>query len=169
MKFKLLPITGKTVWQDNKPFTRFLLSLLLIYSVLKIIFYQYNHQLIFTSGENAVAGFKNSELIKWSLAQDLITILGINAVLLFLLTAGRLVSANISAWLIMPVFVLINSFAVILNLVDIFYFRFHFQRANADLWYVVDHPVNRLMQQNFFVLILFISGITGIIINVGFA
>ncbi len=164
MKFKLLPFNGKTVWQNNKPFIWFLLSLLLIYSVLKIIFYQYNHQLIFGNSENAVTGFKNSVLIKWSLGQDLLTILGINAVLLFLLTAGRLVSSKVSIWFIIPAFILINSFAVILNLADIFYFRFHFQRANADLWYVVDHPLNRLMQQGFFTLLIFCAGIAAIIL-----
>ena len=163
MKFKLLPVNGKTVWQNNKPFIWFLLSLLLIYSVLKIIFYQYNHQLIFNNSENTVTGFKNSGLIKWSLGQDLLTVLSINAVLLFLLTIGRLLSAKFSAWLLIPVFVFINSFAVILNLADVFYFRFHFQRANADLWYVTDHPLNRLMQQNFFIILLFITGTIAII------
>jgi phosphoglycerol transferase MdoB-like AlkP superfamily enzyme len=96
-------------------------------------------------------------LIKWSLAADLLILLGINTALLLALSAGRLVSKKISAWIIIPIFVLINSFAVMLNLVDIFYFHFHFQRANADLLYVLDHPLNRLMQQNFFIILVFVT------------
>jgi phosphoglycerol transferase MdoB-like AlkP superfamily enzyme len=159
MKFKFLPFTGKTVWQNNKPFIWFLLSLLLMHSVLKIIFYQYNYQLLFTGAETGITANEKLVLIKWSLIQDMLTLLGINAFLLVALTAGRLVSPKISAWLIVPVFVLINSFALMLNLVDIFYFRFHFQRANADLLYVVDNPFSRLMNLNFFFILALFAGI----------
>ena len=159
MKFKLLPLNGKTVWQNNKPFIWFLLSLLLIYCILKIIFYQYNYQLLFTGAATGITGTEKIRLIKWSLAADLLTLLCINSFLLFALTAGRLLSPRISAWLIIPVFALINSFAVILNLVDIFYFRFHFQRANADLLYVVGNPGSRLMQQNLFLVLILFAGI----------
>jgi hypothetical protein len=153
MKFKLSTFNGKTIWQNNKPFIWFLLSLLLIHSVLKIIFYQYNHQLLFTGA--GTTGIEKLHLVKWSLAEDMFVLLGINSFLLFTLTAGRLVSPRFSTWLIMPGFVLINSFAVILNLADVFYYRFHFQRANADLLYVLDHPLDRLLQQNFFVILIF--------------
>ena len=162
MKFKLLP-SGKTAWQNNKPFIWFLLSLLLIHSVLKIIFYQYNHQLLFTGAETGITANEKPGLIKWSLVQDLLTLLGINSILLIALTAARLVSPKISAWLLIPVFVLVNSFAILLNLVDIFYFRFHFQRANADLLYVVDHPFNLLLNQNLFIILIFFVAVTGII------
>lgn len=159
MKFKLLPSSGKAAWQNNKPFILFLLSLLFIHSVLKIIFYRYNHQLLFNAGETGVKATGNFQLIKWSLGTDLVTLLAINSVLLFALTACQWVSKKVSAWFIIPVFVLINSFAVILNLADIFYFHFHFQRANADLLYVLDHPLNRLMQQNLFLILTVIAGI----------
>ena len=163
MKFKLLPLSGKAVLQKNKPFIWFLLSLLLIHSILKIIFYQYNQPLLFAGAETGFTGNEKLRLIKWSLAQDLLTLLGINSFLLFALTAGRLISGKISAWLIIPAFVLINSFAVVLNLVDIFYYRFHFQRANADLLYVLDHPLNRLMHQNFFIIFICFAAVTAII------
>ncbi|MEO6254985.1 MAG: sulfatase-like hydrolase/transferase [Ferruginibacter sp.] len=163
MKFKLLPFNGKTVWQNNKPFIWFLLSLLLIHSILKIIFYQYNHQLLFTGAETGITTSEKIGLLKWSLIQDLISLLGINSLLLFALTAGRLVSPKISTWLIIPVFVFVNSFALMLNLVDIFYFRFHFQRANADLLYVIDHPFSRLMNQNIFLLLALFTGILFIV------
>ena len=163
MNSKLLPFSGKAIWQNNKPFIWFLLSLLLIHSVLKIIFYQYNQSLLFSGAEKEIPGIWNLRLLKWSLAADLLTLLCINGILLFALTAGQFVSQKISAWFIIPVFVVINSFAVILNLVDIFYFHFHFQRANADLLYVLDHPLNRLMQQNFFIIFAFIASFIAII------
>ena len=170
MKYKLLPFSGKTVWQNNKPFIWFLLSLLLMYSVLKIIFYQYNQPLLFAGAEIPVTGSEKLQMVKWSLAEDMLTLLGINSFFLFTLTAVRFVAEKISAWLnlvlawlVIPFFALLNSFALILNLADIFYFRFHFQRANIDLLYVLDHPLNRLMQQHFFTLLMFFLGIAGII------
>ncbi len=170
MKFKNLSFSGKAVWQNNKPFTWFLLCLLLLHSFLKIIFYQYNQPLIFAGTETSIAGTEKLRLIKWSLGQDLLTLLGINSFLLFTLTIVRFITEKISAWLVLilawlviPFFTLINSFALILNLADIFYFRFHFQRANADLLYVLDHPWNRLMQQHFFFILIFFVALAGII------
>lgn len=166
MKFKILPSSGKDIWQNNKPFIWFLLSLLLIHSVLKIIFYQYNQSLLFSGAEKELPGGRSLQLLKWSLSVDLLTLLSINSILLFALTAGQFVSQKLSAWFIIPLFVVINSFAVILNLVDIFYFHFHFQRANADLLYVLDHPLNRLKQQNFFIIFAFVAGFIAIIMLV---
>ncbi len=163
MKFKLLPASGKQLWQNNKPFVRFLLSLLLIHSVLKIIFYKYNYTLLFESAETTADTADKLLLLKYSLANDLLTLVGINIFLLFALILRQWFSKKITTWLIMPIFVLINSFAVILNLVDIFYFKFHFQRANADLLYVLDHPLNRLMQQHFFIVFFFAAVIIVII------
>ncbi|MBK8609003.1 MAG: sulfatase-like hydrolase/transferase [Chitinophagaceae bacterium] len=159
MKCTALPFNGKTIWQNNKAFFWFLLSLLLIYAVLKIIFYQYNRSLLFPDQTDAEV----FTLMRWSLAVDLLTLLGINSFLLFALTLGRLVNPKISAWVIIPAFVLINSFSIILNLADIFYFRFHFQRANADLLYVIGHPADRLQQLNFFIIVLIVIGIAAII------
>ncbi|MFM6924353.1 MAG: LTA synthase family protein [Ferruginibacter sp.] len=83
--------------------------------------------------------------------------------------AARFITEKVSAWLvtplawlIIPFFSLVNSAAIILNLADIFYFRFHFQRANTDLFYVLDHPLNRLIQQPFFIILVFILIIGGI-------
>ncbi len=163
MKIKILPFSGKATWQNNKPFIWFILSLLLVHSVLKIIFYNYNYHLLFTGGESAVSGFEKLKLIKWSLATDFFVIVSINAFLLFALFAVRLIHSRFSTWLIIPVFVLLNSFAVLLNLIDIFYYPFHFQRANADLLYVLDYPFNRLIQQNFFIIAAFITVLAAII------
>jgi len=97
------------------------------------------------------------------LPNDLLTILLINSALLLLLQAGRLVSTKITNWFILPAFVLINSFAVLLNLTDIFYFRFHFQRSNADLLYVLDHPFKQLAHQNIFIIAAFCGVLAGTI------
>ena len=170
MKYKLLPFSGKTVWQNNKPFIWFLLSLLLMYSVLKIIFYLYNQPLLFTGAETSTTVSEKLQLIKWSLLEDTLILLCINSFLLFILTTARFITEKISAWLnvalawiIIPFFALVNSFALILNLADIFYFHFHFQRANIDLLYVLDHPLNRLMQQHFYIILLFFLCLAGII------
>jgi len=170
MKFKNFSFSGKAVWQNNKPFAWFLLSLLLIHSVLKIMFYQYNQPLLFSGAETGATGYQKLQLIKWSLAEDMLTLLGINSFLLFTLTIARFITEKISAWLylpfawlIIPLFALVNSFALILNLADVFYFRFHFQRANTDLLYVLDHPLNRLMQQHFYIIFIFFLALAGII------
>ena len=170
MNFKLLPVSGKAIWQNNKPFTWFLFSLLLLHCVLKIIFYQYNQPLLFTGAETGLRLTEKLQLIKWSLVEDMLLLLGINSFLLFVLTTARFVTEKISAWLVLPLawiiipfFALANSFALMLNLADIFYFRFHFQRANMDLFYVLDHPLNRLMQQPFYIIFLFFLGFAGII------
>ena len=170
MKFKHLSLSGKAVWQNNKPFIWFLLSLLLLHSVLKIIFYQYNQPLLFTGPDTNIAWQEKLQLVKWSLAEDMLTLLGINSFLLLVLTITRFLTEKISAWLdsalswiIIPFFSLVNSFALILNLGDIFYFRFHFQRANADLLNVLDHPWNRLMQQHFFIILIFFLTLAAII------
>lgn len=170
MNFKFLPISGKATWQNNKPFIWFLLSLLLIHSVLKIIFYLYNQSLLFTEGETGISVSKKLLLIKWSLAEDVLILLVVNSFLLFILTAASIVTEKISAWLVLtlawiviPFFALLNSLVLVLNLADIFYFRFHLQRANTDLFYVLDHPLNRLMQQHFFFILLFFFTLAGII------
>ena len=170
MKFKNLSFSGKAVWQNNKPFILFLMGLLLLHSVLKIIFYQYNQPLLFAGAATGITLSEKLQLVKWWLAEDMLTLLGINSFLLLTLTAVRFVTERISAWLdlalawlVIPFFTLINSFALILNLADIFYFRFHFQRANADLLYVLDHPWNRLMQQHFIIILIFFVTLTGII------
>ncbi|MEP7255027.1 MAG: sulfatase-like hydrolase/transferase [Ferruginibacter sp.] len=163
MKIKYLPFSGKTVWQNNKPFILFLLSLLLIHSILKLIFYNYNYTVLFTGAELNDSGFSKVKLIKWSLANDGLIILLINTALLLLLQMGRFVTPKITTWLTLPVFILINSFAVLLNLADIFYFRFHFQRANADLLYVLDHPFTQLFHQNVFIIAAFFAAIAGTI------
>ncbi len=163
MKINYLPLSGKAVWQNNKPFILLLLSLLIIHSISKIIFYNYNFSLFFTEAEENVFFQDKIKLGKWSLGYDLLTILLINTALLFLLHVNRLVSIKISGRIIITAFFLLNSFAVLLNLADIFYFRFHFQRANADLLYVLDHPLKQLFHFNILIILAFSAAISGIL------
>lgn len=147
-----------------------MLCLLLIHLVLKIIFYQYNLPLLFTGSQSNVTAHGKFQLLKWSLTEDSLLLLIINTPLLLLLATGNLAAKKISpwfnvllGWILVPLFTLLNSFAIVLNLVDIFYFRFHFQRANADLFYVLDHPLNRLLQQPFYIPLLSFLSVAAII------
>jgi phosphoglycerol transferase MdoB-like AlkP superfamily enzyme len=159
MKIKFLPFSGKAVWQNNKAFIWFSVSLLLIHSVLKIIFYNYNYAVLFTGAEFTQSDISKIKLVKWSLVNDILVILSITASFMFLLQAGRFLSAKITAWVIVTAFVLINSFAILLNLADVFYFPFHFQRANADLLYVLGHGFKQLFHQNIFIIAGFFATI----------
>ena len=49
MKIKFLLSSGKAIWKNNKPFLVFVFTLLVLYSLLKIIFYYYNYQFIFNN------------------------------------------------------------------------------------------------------------------------
>lgn len=164
MKSSNLSFSGKSAWQNNKPFIWFLSGLLLLHSILKIIFYHYNQPLFFDSPGSHLSFIEIRKLIKWSLASDMLTLLGINSFFLFALTLVQFMAKEFSAWLnmilgwlVVPFFALVNSLALILNLGDIFYYPFHFQRANAGLLYVLDHPFNRLQQQSFFIILLFFT------------
>ncbi len=90
----------------------------------------------------------------WSLTYDLLTILIINAPFLFLLIVTKKIPGIITSIIIRIIFCTLNTLMIVLNTIDIFYFRFHFQRANLDLLYVTDHPVEKLADIN----ILLIAG-----------
>ena len=153
MKLSSAANTVRPAWQNNKPFLTFLASLLLIYSVLKIIFYNYNHPLLLPGTTGSF--LSTLKLVKWSLICDLLCLLSINTFLLLLLQAGRLLPPGFTRWITLPAFMIINTAAILLNVVDIFYFRFRFQRANADLFYVIDHPFSQVFHFNVFILLLF--------------
>lgn len=164
MKPNLLPSSRKLFWQDNKPFVLFIASLLLILSLLKIIFYNYNYHFIFTAAGDAGNRADKFNMIKWSLAYDGFTLLLINVPFLIALQLTRLIRSRWFSGIIIAFFIAINSTVIILNLLDIFYFRFHFQRANADLLYVISHPFKPLFHLNIFILISLFISITGIIL-----
>ncbi|MGC4100076.1 LTA synthase family protein [Ferruginibacter sp.] len=165
MKFKFLPASGNTAWKDNKAFILLVLILLGIYSLLKIIFYWYNYHFIF-DGTDVLSTSKKLQMAGWSLLYDLLVICIINIPLLFLLQLGRWGFVKLLRYFIVPVFITINCIALFLNLADIFYYRFHFQRANADLLYVLDHPFGQLFHFNFFIILIFLLLLACIIVLV---
>lgn len=163
MKISYLPFSGKAVWQDNKAFLYFFSGLLLIHSILKLIFYNYNYHLLFTGFEVNISLYDKMNLVKWSLLDDILCVLIINSGLLILLQLSRLISLPLAGWFILSLFFIINSFAILLNLADIFYFPFHFQRANADLLYVFAHPVKQLFHFPVLIIAVFIAAVAGIL------
>lgn len=154
MKISLSAISFRSAWQNNRPFVWLLLCLLLLHSILKILFYYYNHQLLFgTAGETGPL-----RLIKWSLAYDVLLLLAINTIFLFLLQVCRLLKLHTIGWWVTLAFAILNAAALLLNVLDIFYYRFRFQRASSDLLYVVDHPVRQVLNFNAGIILLFVSG-----------
>ena len=158
MKSNLLPGPGKVAWQDNKPFLRFILSLLVILSILQIIFYRYNHPYIFATAGETNSFSDTLRMIKWSLLNDLFILALFNTPLLLLLHLGRLISGKWISALLFMLFVSVNSLILLINLGDIFYFPFHFQRANADLLFVLKHPLSQLFRQPFPVILCIVLG-----------
>jgi hypothetical protein len=159
MRVKYLPAAAKAAWRNNAPFIWLILCLLGILSVLKIIFYYYNYNFIFGDDETANSRSDIFKLIKWSLYNDVVVLLLINAPLLLLLQVCRSLPAYISRYFILPVFVLLNSITLLLNLSDIFYFPFHFQRANTDLVFVLQHPFTQLFHLPVLIILTFIFSI----------
>ncbi len=163
MNKKYLPGTGNSIWQNNKTVVWFILYLLLVHSVLKIIFYNYNYHLLFTGDSAVLSATKKFVLVKWALLSDLLVILVINTLLFLAVAASEMINTRLFRWFIIPLFVFLNSFALLLNFVDIFYYKFHFQRSNADLLYVLDHPLNRLLQQKSIVIVAAIACLAALV------
>ena len=145
----------------NNPFLFFILILLLITSLLKVLFYYYNYSVIFDG--DRTDGFKIAE---WSLTYDLLTILIINVPFLFLLILSKKIPGRIASSIIRIIFCILNTLMLVLNTIDIFYFRFHFQRANLDLLYVIDHPFEKLADINILYILGFLLLLVGIIIMI---
>ena len=161
MKPTHLPSPIKDAWQDNKPFVLFIISQLLILSVLKIIFYYYNYHFIFSPSDKENDLTSLLQLIKWSVYFDLLTILIINVPLLILLQLTRFIPGRLAPSFTITLFILINSAAILLNIADIFYFRFHFQRANADLLYLLKNPFDQFFHLRPMIIMAFLLVIAG--------
>ncbi len=118
---------------------QFLLKLLLLLCLLKTIFFVYNYSL---GNGWAIHNFQQAWKVgKWSLLYDVFTILIINIpLLLLLMIAGKKLQRPAPSLLVAVVFAALNTLMIFLNTVDIFYYRFHLQRADADLMYVLRNP-----------------------------
>lgn len=129
----------KTTAVKEKAALVFLLKLLLLMCVLKCIFFLYNYN---AAGGWDVRNFKNILLIiKWSLLYDVLIIAITNVPLfIFLLIAPDFFKNRYVRVTVLFLVTAINTFSIFLNTVDIFYFRFHLQRADADMLYVIRNP-----------------------------
>jgi phosphoglycerol transferase MdoB-like AlkP superfamily enzyme len=131
--------TLKNTFIKEKTSLLFFSKLLILLSALKCVFFFYNYRV--ASGWS-VADAKNAfQIIKWSVLYDVFCIAIIHLPLfIFLLPARRLVHKKMIALPVLLIFTLADTLLIVLNLADIFYFRFHLQRADADLLYVLRNP-----------------------------
>ncbi len=155
MQLHFLKGKSNSTWQNNKPFLLFSLSLVLLLSFIKIIFYNYNYTLLFANSANDINYHAKLSMISWSLFYELLIVLLINIPLLLLLQVGSMFKNIVFNKLVLFIFFLLNTFIVLINAVDILYYRFHLQRANADLLYVLDNPLKKIFHQGFFIVCFF--------------
>lgn len=147
--------TLKNLAVKEKTAGLFFSKLLILLSALKCVFFFYNYRV--ASGWS-VQGFSNAaQIIQWSFLYDVFCCTLVNLPLfLFLLLAGKYAQKKIIRLPLLIIFALVNTFVIFLNAVDIFYFRFHLQRADADLLYVLRNPFNNGALQ---VMLLVVAGI----------
>ncbi len=147
MKRGLINLKYYSLKKNEKDTAVFLLKLLLLLFSLKTFFYFYNEPVIGISTDlNGTAVFT---LLKWSFRNDVMVLLLINTgyiTLLSILSFWK--KKRIPVIIFTAIFLLINFFCVLLNLVDVFYFHFHLQRADADLFYVLQHPLQKTFYRN---------------------
>ena len=136
-------------------------SLLMILSFLKIIFYNYNYHIIFSASDADNTWKDWFQISKWSLAYDFFILILINNTFLVILQLARMIAGKWLSNIILLFFILLNSSVILLNLSDIFYFRFHFQRANADLLYVLNNPFKTLFHMHVLIIAGFFLAIGG--------
>ncbi|RYF90683.1 MAG: LTA synthase family protein [Chitinophagaceae bacterium] len=138
----------------------FLLKLLLLLCLLKCIFFAYNYSL---TGGWSLNNYQNiTAIIGWSLLYDAVTLAAVNLPYFILLLAFNKRNVNRFAQSAMAAaFATINAFVVALNCIDIFYFRFHLQRSDADLLYVLRNP---FLEGNLVVFLLIVVSLVSIIL-----
>ena len=118
----------------------FLIKLLLLLCVIKSIFFVYNYRL---TGGWALQGYQNVfQIIGWSLLYDTFIVALINLpFFLLVFIFGHTQKGKVTKVILALVFAAANTFVILLNAIDIFYFRFHLQRSDADLLYVLRNPL----------------------------
>jgi phosphoglycerol transferase MdoB-like AlkP superfamily enzyme len=152
---------SKNIWFNNKPFVLFTLLQLLCLSIVKLIFYNYNYALFFNEQAELNDSNVKFRIIGWSLLYDFIIVFGINFLFLISLQATSLLKYSLPQKVLTAFFWCINTFILVINVIDIFYFKFHFQRLNADIRFVIDHPFQTFFHQPIsvflFLILLFLA------------
>ena len=160
MKFFLL---FNNIVKKEKPALLFFLKLLLLLSAVKCIFFFYNYRIAGGWSLSSVKDFL--QVLKWAFIYDSFSIVLINfPLLLLLMIGGKLLTSKTIKKIILLVFTVLNTVSVFLNTADIFYFRFHLQRADADLFYVLRNP----FENGSFTVLLVIVASVAFCIMVGF-
>lgn len=116
-------------------FIGFLLKLLLLQVMLKTIFVIFNYNLISPAFQFPF------QLIGWSLFSEFLMICVINLPLLLLIYFLRISQKMVVS--ITLLMVLVNLLNLVFSILDIVYFHFQRQRANADLLYVIKRPFDQ--------------------------
>ncbi len=130
----------------------FLLKLLILLILLKCIFFFYN---LHSGNGWQITGFSNVILLLlWSLFYDIAIISVIAIPLTFFSFLFKKNKAILKA--IAVLFGALFSFMVLLNAIDIFYFPFKLQRADAELLYVLRNPFHEVNVTYFLFAILII-------------
>ena len=156
MQLNFLKGKSNSIWLNNKPFIILVLLQILFLSIIKIIFYNYNYSLLFSEKASSINYRIKLDLIGWSLLYDCAIIFFINFLFLVLLQGSALLKQTIFKKCILCIFFCLNTLVIITNVIDIFYFKFHFQRLNADAQFVIDYLFQSFIQQPFIVIIFLI-------------
>lgn len=159
MKRGLLNYSHYSFKKNEKAACIFLLKLLILLFFLKTIFYFYNAPL--TGISSVVTTGNILKILKWSIAYDAMVLLMINTPFIVSLALLSLFNRKKPpVILVTAIFFSVNFICVLLNMVDVFYYHFHLQRADADLLYVIQHPFQKAFLKNFY------STIIGLVIAV---
>jgi phosphoglycerol transferase MdoB-like AlkP superfamily enzyme len=156
MQIYFLKGKSKSIWANNKSFVLFVLAQLLFLSIIKLIFYNYNYSLLFSEHAELNNSAVKMKMVGWSLLYDCIIVFGINFLFLFFIQAAQLFKYAFFSIIVAAIFFIINTFVLLVNVVDVFYFKFHFQRLNADIRFVIDRPFQTLLHQPFHIIIFIV-------------
>ena len=130
----------------------FLSKLLILLCALKCAFFFYNYRI--TNGWSLLNISDAGLIIKWSLLYDAVCIALVNLPLFFFISvAGNFLHNKYVKVFVTTLFTFLNTLLIFLNSVDIFYYRFHLQRADADMLYVLRNPFDNGTANVFLVVV----------------
>ncbi len=125
--------------RKENPALYFLIKLLILAWAMKGFFFLYNYTI--TAGWEIRDVSDIIKILGWSFLYDGFCISLLVIPLLFILVSCRnkfkYKPLRITTW---ALFAVIFSLFILLNTVDIFYYRFHMQRADADMLFVLRNP-----------------------------
>lgn len=130
---KILRYSRQSLWAP----LIFLLKLLILHFLFKTLFLWLN------PFDYSGPSWSWTQWLYWSVSGDALVLLAINVPWILLLALFSLAGMTKLQALVKWPFLLVNLVALLLNLADVFYFRFQRQRANADLLYVARYPFHR--------------------------